>query len=191
MNRSQNRRWKRKAIVLAASAGSFVGLAAVGDGTVSAGNYGQCSEADPFAVIGSNDDVCVVTEDTVPTDDSVPSDTVPDTVPEDTTPEDTTPEDTTPEDTTPDETVPVTTDPATQQLAPTTVKAAIPAATPAPAADPVQEALPQTATPNVLPVTGRGSALPTLFIAVGLLGAGSVALAFARRGAATREAGQS
>jgi hypothetical protein len=55
------------------------------------------------------------------------------------------------------------------------------------AAGPIAVVAPQivSAAPS-LPVTGPRSALPTAFIAVGLLGAGSVALAFARRNSATK-----
>jgi hypothetical protein len=39
---------------------------------------------------------------------------------------------------------------------------------------------------NLLPATGQNSTMPTVFIAIGLLGAGSVALAFARRASSAR-----
>ncbi|MCU1360749.1 MAG: hypothetical protein JWN99_2038 [Ilumatobacteraceae bacterium] len=180
MSRTQNLRWKRKAIALAAVAVSFGGYSALTGGTVSAANYSEwdCSGSSSVAAVAvSNDDPCPVTSDAVTSDTSV------DTVPQDTTPVDTTPVDTTPVRTDPATTQPATTQPTGEQLppAPTTKPT-----TPAPAVAPAAAASPQVAPANVLPVTGRGSALPTMFIAIGLLGTGSVALAFARRNQAAR-----
>jgi hypothetical protein len=183
MSRTQNLRWKRKAVALAAVAVSFGGYAALGSSTVSASNYGEwdCSGSQSIAV---DDQSC-----TVPTDDYT-SDTVVDSVPVDSVPVDSVPVDTTPVDTTP-VTDPTTTQPTTTQ--PTAVQPTGEQLPPAPTTKPTTPAVvapaavtPQVAPAHVLPVTGRGSALPTIFIAIGLLGAGSVALAFARRSQAAR-----
>jgi hypothetical protein len=176
MSRTQNLRWKRKAVVVAAVAASFAGFAAIGSSTVSASNYGEWDCSDSLEGSSIGDDSCTAPTDY--TDDTVPVDTVPvDSVPVDTVPVDSVPVDSVPVDT-----VPVTDPPA--QFPPTPTAAP---ATPAPAAAaPAQVAAEVVQAPNVLPVTGRGSALPTAFIAIGLLGAGSVALAFARRNSAAR-----
>jgi len=177
MSRNKNLRWKRKAVVVAAIAASFAGYAAIGISTASASDYAQWECSDLAASSVGSDEQCTMptddTDDTVPNE-TYPDETIPDTIP-DTVP-DTNP-DTTTVVTDPKPTVPVTTQPSKNfPPAPTT---AAPTVAPAVAA----EVIPA---PAVLPVTGRGSALPTAFIAVGLLGAGGVALAFARRNSATR-----
>jgi hypothetical protein len=175
MSRTQNLRWKRKAIVTGIIAVSFAGYAALGNSTVSAANYGEwdCSQFSA-SVVGSNEQPCP--ESTDGSYDSVPDETIP----QDSIPEDSVPVDTTPVETDPPTTV---TQPVGEQFPPSPTAAPT---TAAPAAVPVQ-VLPQSvSTTPSLPVTGRGSALPTAFIAVGLLGAGSVALAFARRNSAGR-----
>jgi hypothetical protein len=171
MSRTQNLRWKRKAVVAAAVAASFAGFAAIGSSTVSAGNYSEWDCSDSLQGSSINDENCTSTD--YYTDDTTPVDSIPvDSIPVDSIPVDTTPVTTDP---------PATDPPAQYPPAPTTApKAAAPAAVPAQVAAEVVQA------PNVLPVTGRGSALPTAFIAIGLLGAGSVALAFARRNSAAR-----
>ena len=172
MSRTQNLRWKRKAVVMAAVAVSFAGYAAIGGGTVSASDYGEwdCSGTDSLTV--STD--CPVTTD--------PGDTVVDSIPPDSVPVDSVPVDTTPVETDPVVTDPATTQPAGEQLPPApTTKPAVPAVV-----SPAAAVSPQAAPVTVLPVTGRGSALPTLFIGVGVLGAGGVALALARRNSAAR-----
>ena len=171
MSRTQNLRWKRKAVVAAAVAASFAGFAAIGSTTVSASNYSEwdCSDSMEGSSIG--DEQCPPTDYT---DDTTPVDSIPvDSIPVDTVPVDTVPVDTTP----------VTTDPPAQYPPAPTAKPTTP--TPA-AVVPAQVAAEIVQAPTVLPVTGRGSALPTAFIAIGLLGAGSVALAFARRNSAAR-----
>lgn len=181
MSRTQNLRWKRKAIVTGIIAVSLAGYAALGTSTVSAGNYGEwdCSHTDQFAVGGSNDEPCTVSTDG--SYDSVPDETIPqDSVPQDSVPEDSVPVDTTPPRTDPPTTV---TQPSGAQFPPAPTAAPT---TAAPAVVPAQVQSKTISTTPSLPVTGRGSALPTAFIAIGLLGAGSVALAFARRNSAGR-----
>ncbi len=186
MSRTQNLRWKRKAIVTGIIAVSLAGYAALGTSTVSAGNYGEwdCSHTDQFAVGGSNDEPCTVSTDG--SYDSVPGETIPqDSVPQDSVPGDSVPGDSVPVDTTPPKTDPPTTvtQPSGAQFPPAPTAAPT---TAAPAVVPAQVQSKTISTTPSLPVTGRGSALPTAFIAIGLLGAGSVALAFARRNSAGR-----
>jgi hypothetical protein len=166
MSRSQNLRWRKKHLAVAAIAFTLSGYTALSAATASASNDGEwgCSELSSLAV-----DSCTTptdsSYDTVP--DSIPVDSIPDTVP----------------DTVPD-TTPHETDPSTTQ-APAVLPPA-PSSTPAPVV-PAQVAPETVLAPAAsLPVTGRGSIVPSLFIAVGLFGAGSVALAFARRGSAAR-----
>lgn len=175
MNRTPNLRWKRKGLAVAAVAVSFAGFAALNSGTVSASDYSQsdCSESAQMITSDGYGDCTVATDDYTS-----------DTVTVDTDPVSTDSITTEPETTAPtNEQLP----PATTSPTPSTPAAAptAPAAAPA-AAAPAQVAPAEVVAPHTLPVTGRSSALPTLFIAVGLLGAGSVALAFARRGSAAR-----
>jgi hypothetical protein len=170
MSRNQNTRWRKKHLAVAAIAFTLGGYTALSAATVSAGDDGAWGCMEPSAV-GASGQYC--TPDTDGGYDSIPVDTVPDSVPVDTVPD----------------SVPVT-DPAPTDPAPTTPQQLPPQPTPAPTAAPAAapQVAPETvvASPSSLPVTGQGSALPTAFIAVGLLGAGSVALAFARRGNAAR-----
>ena len=170
MSRTQNLRWKRKALVVAAVAVSFAGYAAIGSSTVSAGNYAEwdCSGTDPLTDSRQRHDDVHVTDDG---DDTVPDDTIPGHRPGGHRAGRDRPARPT-----------VTTQPPSGQhpAGPDGHSAVTPIGRARPWPPRLQSSAP------VLPVTGRGSALPTAFIAIGLLGAGSVALAFARRNAAAR-----
>ncbi|MGE0000015.1 MAG: hypothetical protein AB7L17_23280 [Ilumatobacteraceae bacterium] len=170
MSRNQNTRWRKKHLAVAAVAFSLGGYTAISAATVSASNDGEWGCLQPSA-IELDGQYCP--PDTDGSYDSIPVDSVPDSIPVDSVPD----------------SVPVT-DPAPTDPVETTPQQLPPQPTPAPTAAPTvaPQVAPETvvAAPSSLPVTGQGSALPTAFIAVGLLGAGSVALAFARRGNAAR-----
>ena len=239
MSRTQNLRWKRKAVAVAALTVGFAGYVAIGAGTVSAGNDGawDCSETQRTSY---SIDECTVT-----TDETYPDETYPD-------------------DTIPVDSVPVETDPATTAPPSSVVRPGVPGVSGSglcangsgtvnltlsndggdlpvnftvthpvsgvsttmgvPSASSQQLTLLGTSTgtvhvgiaaggtnlsrsfeitcpkleqpvavspqivtaADVLPATGRTSTLATLCIAIGLVGAGSVAIAAARRGAGSR-----
>jgi hypothetical protein len=254
MGRTQNVRWKRKAVAVAALALSFAGYAATTNNTVGASNYGEwdCPGTDPLDAVASNNDEPCATDNTiadtsieVASGAAVPDTSIPTTDPVTTDPYVTQP---IPTEAPPAPGVPSVSGSAvcgsgtgtinltlgntggelpitftvthpvsgvtttlmvesgtSQQLTLLgttvgTVNVAINAggidmsrsfqinSTCAVQAPPVVAASPEVvvAPKKALPVTGRGSALPTLFIAIGLFGAGSVAVAFARRSSGAR-----